>query len=239
MAVKTVYYQQKPYDIHYEILHPECKGDRVFLHGWGSNKEVMKTAFSRCFSSSRHIYIDMPGFGKSPNETILTTHDYAAILELFFDAAGINKEIIFGHSFGGKVATLLKPQHLVLLSSAGILAPKALKVRIKIKFFKALRKMGLGGFWRLFATKDASGMSRVMYETLKNVVDEDFSSLFASFNGKCDIFWGRSDTATPLFCGERLASLIQGSSWHPMEGDHYFFLRQGVMIEILMNKGCA
>lgn len=236
MAVKTVAYNGMSFPIHYEIVNPQGSGDALFLHGWGSNKEVMKSAFARTMPQRRHIYVDMPGFGKSPNDAVLTTADYAGIMDLFCQAAGIGKTMIFGHSFGGKVGTLMAPAHLVLLSSAGIPAPKPLAVRLKIALFKTLRRLGLGGFWRLFATKDASGMPRNMYETLKNVVDEDFSAVFAAFNGKCDIFWGEEDTATPLFCGEKLASLIAGSRFVPMKGDHYFFLTRGAAVAAALDE---
>ena len=38
----------------------------------GSNKEIMKQAFGKTLPHYKHIYLDMPGFGKSNNEMILT-----------------------------------------------------------------------------------------------------------------------------------------------------------------------
>ena len=67
-------------------------------------------------------------------------------------------------------------------------------------------------------------MAPNMYETLKRVVDEDFSSVFASYQGKAFLFWGVDDTATPLTAGEKMASLIAGSTFVPLSGDHFFFL---------------
>ena len=224
MAVKEIKYGGKIYRISYETINPANKDVALFLHGWGANKEIMKKAFGAYFKDFRHVYVDMPGFGASSMHGALATKDYAKIMKSFLDELGANPKIIFGHSFGGKVATLLNPQYLALLSSAGIVAKKPLWVRFKIALFKFLKLFGLGFLYKFFATKDVKGMSKTMYETLKNVVDEDFSSKFADFGGKAFIFWGEEDKATPLKSGERVSRLIKNSEFHPLKGDHFFFL---------------
>jgi pimeloyl-ACP methyl ester carboxylesterase len=225
MASRDIVYNGNTFSINYEIENKKAKVDILHLHGWGSSKEVSKACFGGTLSEFRHIFIDMPGFGKSSNNAVLTTLDYAKIIELFIKEVRIKKDIITGHSFGGKVATLLNPKLLVLLSSAGIVLEKSLKVRIKIKLFKLLKFLKLGGFYKLFASKDVDNMSRNMYETFKNIVDEKFDDVFSSYRSKTVIFWGKSDTATPLKSGELIHSYIKNSSFYPLEGDHYFFTK--------------
>jgi pimeloyl-ACP methyl ester carboxylesterase len=103
----------------------------------------MKHAFGTHLKQFRHIYIDMPGFGNSTCNMALTTEDYATILESFLSTIEADKTVILGHSFGGKVATLLQPDVLVLVASAGILVPKPFKIRAKIALFKLLKLSGL------------------------------------------------------------------------------------------------
>ena len=181
MAIKNIPYQTKNFEIHYEIINPS-KNDKtiVFLHGWGSNKEVMKSGFSRVLKDFRHIYIDMPGFGRSANETVLTTQEYGEIMGSLLEALGIDRAsvTIAGHSFGGKVATLLAPKNLILLSSAGIIEEKSQKVKTKIKLAKLANTLGIRFLSKLFRSKDVNTMSEAMYGTFKYVVDEDFSSIF-------------------------------------------------------------
>ncbi|WP_122862968.1 alpha/beta fold hydrolase [Campylobacter showae] len=237
MAVKEVKYGGKIYRISYETVNPAHKDVALFLHGWGANKEIMKKAFGTYFKDFRHVYVDMPGFGASSMHGALATKDYAKIMKSFLDELGANPKIIFGHSFGGKVATLLNPEYLALLSSAGIVAKKPLWVRFKIALFKFLKMFGLGFLYKFFATKDVKGMSKTMYETLKNVVDEDFSSKFADFGGKAFIFWGEEDKATPLKSGERVSRLIKNSEFHALKGDHFFFLLHARYIDGVVNAG--
>ena len=75
MATKSLTINNKFFEISYEIVNPMATKDIVFLHGWGSNKDIMKNVFSSYLKNFRHVYIDLPGFGKSKNEYVLTSDD--------------------------------------------------------------------------------------------------------------------------------------------------------------------
>jgi len=221
MAIRDIEIDNKKFSISYEILNPDKQINIIFLHGWGSNKEIMKV-FSENFEEFRHIYIDLPGFGKSSNDYVLTTFDYAKIIDKFLKELNIKKDIIIGHSFGGKVATLLEPDLLVLLASAGIVLPKPLNVKMKIKFYKFLKAIGLSSFRNFFVSEDVRGMSENMYETFKNVVDEDFSDIFSKYKGDVLIFGGEEDTAVPKEAIEIQSKLLDSKNIM-LSGNHYFF----------------
>ena len=230
MAIKTILYNKHTLDVSYEIINPSAKVDLIILHGWGSNKELMKKSFAPHMSGFRHIYIDLPGFGKSTCNMVLKTTDYARIVELLMIHINASKDIILGHSFGGKVATLLEPKVLVLVGSAGIYIPKSLKITAKIAAFKVLKVFGLAKLRSLFVAEDAKALTEVMYQTFKNVVDEDFTHEFSTSNAKALLCWGRDDTATPLSSGEKIVSLIKNSSLDIYDGDHYFFMNHSADI---------
>lgn len=230
MAVKTVQYRHHTFSISYEIVNPNAHYDIIFLHGWGSHKNLMKHAFGTQLKQFRHIYIDMPGFGNSTCNMALCTEDYANILESFISQIDAAKTIILGHSFGGKVATLLNPDLLVLVGSAGILVPKPLKIRAKILLFKLMKFTGLTSLRRFFVAPDAQGLSQPMYETFKQVVNEDFTEKFRAFKGKALLCFGRQDTATPMWTAYKIAELIPESKVVEFDGDHYFFLEQSASV---------
>ncbi len=235
MAVKEVKYRGNIYPISYTI---SGSGSRyiLFLHGWGSNKEIMSSSFSKYLSSFKHIYIDMPGFGNSTNSNFLTTNDYSNIIKIFLKEIKVEPTVIAGHSFGGKVATLMKPINLVLLSSAGILVPKPFKVKAKIALFKLLKPLGIAKLRKLFVADDAKQMSSGMYETFKYVVNEEFEDNFKEYSGKALLFWGKSDTATPLWTAENINKYIVNSKLYPLNGDHFFFINHSKFISEIIEK---
>ena len=221
MPLREIRIENKSFKIAYDIVNQEKEKNIIFLHGWGSNKEIMK-CFSENFADYKHIYIDMPGFGKSQNKYVLSTFDYAKIIDEFLKNIGISKDIIIGHSFGGKVATLLKPDLLVLLASAGIIMPKPLSVKLKIKTYKLLKTFRLSKFREFFVSADAKGMSENMYETFKLVVDEDFSDVFKNYKGEVLIFGGNEDSAVPAEAVKKQGKLLN-SKITMLDGNHYFF----------------
>jgi len=232
LALKEINYNKHVFRLSYEVINSNAEESLLILHGWGSNKEIMKQAFSKELSTYKHIYLDMPGFGGSSNDMILTTKDYGNIVQLFLETLMAEPKIVMGHSFGGKVATFLNIPYLVLLSSAGIITVKPWSVKVKIATFKLLKPLGFSKIRELFVAPDAKNMSHEMYETFKNVVDEDFEAEFSKSKSRALCFWGIEDTATPLYTGEKIATLIDNSKFYPLDGDHFFFLKHAHFIAL-------
>ena len=232
MASKELVCGGESYKISYEISNLQRTEYILVLHGWGANKALMSRVFADKFRRYALVCVDLPGFGTSSQPICaLNSEDYAEIMRAFIAAFGRQPAAIMGHSFGGKIAALLAPRNLILLSSAGIIEPKPLVVRAKIAIFKILKRLGLAGLWRAFASKDAAGMSKTMYETLKNVVNEDFRDVFSALSPQnALIFWGKDDRATSLKSGELIHSLIKNSKFYPLAGDHFFFLQSAEFI---------
>ncbi|BCD45748.1 alpha/beta fold hydrolase [Helicobacter suis] len=231
MAKRRVLYQGYTFEIAYIFDNRRVPKNLVFLHGWGSSKELMQTAFKAFFNHYNHFYLDLPGFGKSPNHIFLTPRDYAKIVDAFFDSLQVEIDMAIGHSFGGKVALLCRSTNLVLLSTAGILIPKSFTTRFKIKLAKSLKALGLKKALGLLASKDAHNLNQAMYETFKYTVQEDFEEQFKACKKPTLILWGQEDTTTPLEAGQRIASLVPKNCFFVLKGDHYFFLKQGLEVE--------
>lgn len=176
MAKKEVACGARSFALSYEIVDNGAEIWALFLHGWGSSKEALSGAFGGLFRGYNHLYLDLPGFGNSTNDFVLDSGDYAGVVRAFLEALNIAPVLVVGHSFGGKIATLLNPQILVLLSSAGLPKPKSLRIRAKILAAKVLKFCGVKT--AIFRTKDAQKLPQNMYETLKRVVDEDLSAEF-------------------------------------------------------------
>jgi pimeloyl-ACP methyl ester carboxylesterase len=224
MAIRTLHVNNQEFKIGYERYGDPKKPVILILHGWGANRFIMSKFFAKKLPLFCHYYIDLPGFGESSLDVPMDSYGYAKVIKAWCEALHVKPQVIIGHSFGGKIATLLNPPVLVLLSSAGIVPAKPLYVKVKIALFKFLKKIGFGFLYKFFASKDVANMSLQMYETFKMVVNEDMSKEFASFKGKAYIFWGEEDKATPLKSGEKIHHLIKNSHFFPLRGDHFFFL---------------
>ena len=114
---------------------------------------------------------------------------------------------------------------MVLISSAGIVENKSAKTLLTIRMAKIFNKFGLSKVTKLLRSNDVDSMSENMYETFKNVVDEDFSKEFLKYKGETLMFWGDKDTATTLNSAHIMHNLIENSKLQVFDGDHYFFLK--------------
>lgn len=234
MALKNIVLGERKFDISYMIKNNNSPLWAIFLHGWGSNKELLQNTFGDFFNSYNHIYIDLPGFGNSSNDYILDSNNYCDVIKALLDLLHIKADVAIGHSFGGKIATLLNPKILILLSSAGIIKEKSIKVRLKIKSAKLLNFFGIKS--TIFRTKDAKNLPQNMYECLKIAVNEDFSIKFSEFDNKAFIFWGKNDDTTPLYMAQKIHSIIKDSKLYILEGDHFFFLKHAKTIDRIVNE---
>lgn len=231
MAQSVVEYNGIEFNICYEILNPTKRESIVFLHGWGSNKELMKSSFSKILKEYKHIYIDLPGFGNSSCSVVMDSQKYLHVVELFLSSLNISYEIILGHSFGGKIATLLNPKKLILVASAGVLLPKPFSVKAKIFVSKVFNSLGLHVIKKLFLADDAKQLTPNMYETFKIVISEDFKTQFQHRKNGALLLWGDKDSATPMKSATLMSSYIKNSKLVVYSGDHYFFMKNVLEIE--------
>lgn len=234
MAQKKIQYEDCTLRLAYSIIDNGVDRNMLFLHGWGSNKELMHIAFGKYFVDFNHIYVDLPHFGGSDAAIFLDTYGYAKVISEFINRISVNKasgcDVVVGHSFGGKIALLLQ-REIILLGSAGILLPKSLRVKCKILLAKLAKTLDIrASFLR---ASDAIGLSPIAYEIFKCVVREDFSSEYASFHQKATIFWGREDKTTPLESFHIICSIMPNAKSYILDGDHYFFLQQAKEVDFL------
>lgn len=236
MAKTKVYSAGYFYDLSYEILNPNCEKTILILHGWGANKELMKQAFGNVLRDFKQVYLDLPGFGNSSISVAMDSFAYVRVIEDFLEHLELKIDYLMGHSFGGKIATLLCQRKsfkgLILLSSAGIVLPKSFRVKFKIALFKMIKKLPFANHLReFFISKDAKGMSETMYETFKKVVNENIEEYFKKIQSPILIFWGNEDKATPLKSGAIIHSLAQKGKFFSLDGDHFFFLKHALFID--------
>lgn len=200
----------------------------VFLHGWGGDASAFLFVAERLKTFAKSIVVDFNGFGKTPEpDRPYSVGDYAGEVLSVLEKEGVEKAIIVGHSFGGRVAMEIAAKFpdvasgLVLVDSAGIKPWRNPMYYIKIAIHKLMRKLGMKG---LKGSNDYRVLSLLMKETFKKVVSYNQSYLLKDISVPTAIFWGKKDKDTPLYMARKLSKNIKDSSLFLLDGGHYAYV---------------
>jgi pimeloyl-ACP methyl ester carboxylesterase len=243
------------------LLHYRIDGKRsapaiLLLHGWGSSSQAFDQLAGRLGADYQVVLLDLPGFGNSsPPPPSWHITDYAKLVKTFLDKAGISHLICLGgHSFGGRVAIKavatgeIKPEHLVLMGSAGIGHSGSLRNQL----FKAVAKTGkavtaLPGLSalrtrlrsRLYQAAGSSDYVNAgpLQQVFVNTINEDLQADAAKIKVPTLLVWGDLDTDTPLADGQKLAAKIPQSQLEVVgSAGHYVFVDQPWPVEQLIKE---
>lgn len=211
----------------------------VFIHGWGATAKIFETVFYYLKDEFNIYSFDLPGFGSTPIEKVMTLKDYAEFVYKFLKENDIKEPIIIGHSFGGAIAVklvLIHPENipqLILVSASAIRKSRHKIILIKkmadfIKPFlsEKLRRFILKMLW-LDKTDYAQIDSPKLKETFKNIINEDLGPYLSTIKIPTLVIWGGKDTITPLKEGELIASSIPNAKLLVIKNaGHFRFLEK-------------
>jgi pimeloyl-ACP methyl ester carboxylesterase len=222
----------------------------LLLHGWGSNAASFMQLENYLGANFRVIALDLPGFGDSQlPASAWSLGDYVSIVKAFMNEMAIEKPMVVGHSFGGRIAICLGAQNLVsriiLTSSAGVRLPKSLLYYLKVysyKFAKQLvnclpekiRTELLLELQQYFGSSDYKNAHPVLRQILVKVVNEDLSPLLPKINVPTLLIWGENDTTTPLAEAKVMEKNIPDVGLVIIKGaGHYCFLDKPTEFNII------
>lgn len=218
------------------IMYGKTGGkDIVFLHGWGQNIEMMKMLGDPFSKEYRITILDLPGFGESDEpKSAWTVFEYVDCLYQLFEQLKIQKPILVGHSFGGKLALLYASMHEI--NKLVLLAPtykkEVQKISLKTKILKFLKKIPVLNKAEEFAKKhigstDYRNASPVMRQILTQHVNTDITDECKKISVPTLIIWGTMDLAVPYERASELEALIENSGVVTYEGcTHYAYLER-------------
>ncbi len=206
----------------------------VCIHGWGGSLDSL-AKLQKIISSKlpNPIFnIELPGFGNTPlKKDAMVLDDYAKFVKDFCINQGLDRVILVGHSFGGKISLkiciegYLRVEKLILINSSGIrprytLKQKALRLisgvlgnRIKENFpFKKYF------YYYLLGERDYYNARSGLKATLSNVVEEHLDDDLGRVQVQTLLIWGELDTYVPLWMGEKLAQRIPKAQFVKIDG---------------------
>ncbi|MCL2817682.1 MAG: alpha/beta hydrolase [Clostridiales bacterium] len=226
-------------------VHYQCEGrgkPLLLLHGWGASCLSFAALMPHLARHFTVYALDFPGFGQSPPpQSVWGVGDYAYLTEKFLKQLAIDKPLIMGHSFGGRVSILLGarglPAKLILVDSAGLRPRRSLKYYLRVYSYKAAKslfslpllrnhKERALAFWlRSNPSSDYKQAQGVMRQVFVKVVNEDLRRHLPKIKAPTLLLWGELDTAVPLSDARLMERLIPGSGLAVLPGaGHFCFL---------------
>lgn len=222
------------YDFYYQ---DSTRPTVIFLHGWGGNKSSFIRSILLLKSKYNLLTLTMPT--TATTTTSWTLFDYASMIENILHLYNIKSVNIICHSFGFRVATILKNtvkiDSLIITGGAGPKKESIIK-RIERENKKILlsilntpipkksRKKKFEYLYQFVASPDYQQLSQVNKETFKNIVN---LNTIQSINFSCPIllFWGKWDNETKPWIAKKIAKRNRlNSELHLVKGGHFAYL---------------
>jgi pimeloyl-ACP methyl ester carboxylesterase len=209
----------------------------VWLHGWAraagdfaaSAGEVAAAGFSS-------VALDLPGFGVSPPpERAGGAHLYGDVVAAVLASIGPDPVVLVGHSFGGRVATVVAAEHpgavrsLVLTGTPLLAREGRSRSPWQYRMVRALRARGLVGEERMeaarqrYGSRDYRAARGVVRDVLVAMVNESYEQEMAGVRAPVRLLWGKRDAEVPVGVAERSRDLFgAGASLVVLEGVGHF-----------------
>lgn len=218
----------------------------LFLHGWGDDGktfEILANNIVKEDTKYTAILLDLAGFGgtESPPEA-WGLDDYASFVSDFLRKIRLHPDVLVGHSNGGAIAikgiadSILDPEKLILIASAGIRNSSLKKVLLKsvsVPARLALRSLPKSQRQRVRQKLyGAIGSDYLVVEsmedTFKRVVSTDVREAASTLTLPVCLIYGEKDDATPPAFGQRLAKAINGSEFNLIPSASHFVHQEQV-----------
>jgi len=201
----------------------DAKETLLILPGWKRSISEWTLVAKSISNKYKVILLDLPGFDGAtafPKETF-GIFEYTDFVKKFLDKLKIDKCIILGHSFGGRLAIILASEgkvadKLILVDSAGIenksLYAKLMAI-LKVIFspifaiFPVSLKNKIGS---LIGSQDYKS-SGEMRKIFVKVVNQDLRAFLPKITVSTFIIWGDQDRTLPVSQTKIFKDKIKGS----------------------------
>lgn len=228
--------------VHYEQIG-QGPQNILILHGWGRSLGEWIPIAQKLSLTHKVTLLDFPGFGSSEEPSIpWDTYDYTNLVLGFIEKMEINKPIILGHSFGGRIATIIaanNPEKLssIILVDAGGIHIKELLVQLQILlyklFIKPIKLLIPKRMRALFGSSDYKVLSGVMRISFIKIVNQDLRHLFSKIKNPVTVIWGSNDQVLPVgyvkiykkFIPQAAIKIVWGAEHSPHLSKHPEFMK--------------
>ncbi|MGD0056016.1 MAG: alpha/beta hydrolase [Acidimicrobiales bacterium] len=194
----------------------------VLLHGWarrgGDFAESARELARRGVAS---VALDLPGFGSSPvPEVAGGARHYAELVVPALLSMGDGPVVLVGHSFGGRIATVIAAQRPDLVRALVLTGVPLLRLNGPRRApwrFRAVRFANARGWVgdarmeaarQRYGSSDYRNASGVMRAVLVANVNEGYEDELSRIVAPVSMLWGDRDEVAPLSVATRSAALL-------------------------------
>lgn len=240
--------------VHY-TYEPGSGTPVVLMHGWGCNHTTLASVENVVRECGNPVLnIDFPGFGSSSEPVeVWGVDDYTCMLRALLEKEGIERPVLLGHSFGGRVGILYSSRYnvekLVLVDAAGVKPHRPLRYYWRVYSFKLMKKLlpllighntadrRIEAVRARRGSADYAAASPMMRSILSRVVNEDLCHVMPSITAPTLLIWGADDNATPLSDAKKMERLIPGSGLVSFaDCGHYSFLDNPIQFAAVLRS---
>ncbi len=213
--------------VNYDFFNTKNESTILFLHGWGGNKFSFSKTINFLKSQFNILSISIPT--NSPTLSIWNLFDYTNLIENILLIHSINNVIIICHSFGCRLALLLKKKitisKIIITGGAGINK----KINIFSKITRNNNKILLKSpknkyFYKKIASSDYLSLSKTNKESFKNIINLNLK-FTPQFNCPVLLYWGNKDYETKIWIAKYLKK-HNNTKIITTKGDHFVFLKK-------------
>ncbi len=197
----------------------------VWLHGWGRRgRDFAVCATNLADRGVASVTLDLPGFGASPLPTVAGgARHYATLLAGPLKDLSAGRLILVGHSFGGRIATVLAATHPEFVAGVVLTGAPLLRTGpsgappLQYRIIRALHRRGMIGEQRMeaarqrFGSLDYRNATGVLRDVLVASVNESYEDELAHITVPVALVWGEHDTEVPVAVAERAQNLIHSA----------------------------
>lgn len=198
----------------------------VWLHGWARRGADFARAGSRLAERGvASVALDLPGFGSSPAPSAPgDAHYYGELLAPTLRALSTSPLVVVGHSFGGRVATVLaasEPDVMRGLVLTGVPLVRETSPQRSPWRYRLTRRL----YARQLISEERMEQSRQRYgsfdyrqargvvrDVLVATVNESYDEDLARVKAPVYFVWGELDDEVPLDVAQRARSLLRTTS---------------------------
>ncbi len=184
----------------------------VILPGWGHGRESWTDFFGRFEDATT---LELPGFGSEPLiSNTWSVPEYADWVRGKVVNMGTTNVILLGHSFGGRVASLLaseRPEWLrgLILYGAPCIYRPTLSVRLEIALARIVKTLGLAKLLEQFRNADLKQADERGIGTIfRRTVGFDQTAMLPHIEAPTLLLWGEYDDSAPVRLAYEMKTLV-------------------------------